>query len=63
MSVVPEAVPARAFGMRVLGLFVVTNSVGGPKLSHQEVLRVAESTAGGLGRLLFTLAPDLAGPG
>ena len=63
MSVVPEAVPARAFGMRVLGLFVVTNPVGGPKLSHQEVLRVAESTAGGLGRLLFTLAPDLAGPG
>jgi purine-nucleoside phosphorylase len=28
MSVVPEAVPARALGMRVLGLFFVTNQVG-----------------------------------
>jgi purine-nucleoside phosphorylase len=60
MSVVPEAVPARAFGMRVLGLFVVTNTVGGEKLSHSEVLRVAASSAAGLGRLLSTLAPDLA---
>jgi purine-nucleoside phosphorylase len=60
MSIVPEAVPARAFGMRVLGLFVVTNAVGGPKLTHGDVLRVAAASAGGLGRLLVALAPDLA---
>jgi hypothetical protein len=44
----------------VLGLFVVTNAVGGVKLDHEDVLRVAESTAGSLGRLLVALAPDLA---
>ena len=60
MSVVPEAVPARAFEMRVLGVFVVANTAGGEKLSHEEVVRVAESSAAGLGRLLSTLAPDLA---
>jgi purine-nucleoside phosphorylase len=59
MSVVPEAVPACALGLRVLGLFVVTNAVGGLGLDHQAVLRAAESSAGGLGRLLSGLARDL----
>jgi purine-nucleoside phosphorylase len=59
MSVVPEAVPACALGLRVLGLFVVTNAVGGLGLDHQAVLRVAESSAGGLGRLISGLAPEL----
>jgi purine-nucleoside phosphorylase len=62
MSVVPEAVPARALNLRVLGLFVVTNTVGGPKLQHEDVVRIGEGTAGELGRLLSRLAPALGRP-
>jgi purine-nucleoside phosphorylase len=51
MSVVPEAVPARALGMRVLGLFSVTNAVGG-EVSHQEVIRVGNRMGSVLGRVL-----------
>jgi len=58
MSVVPEVVPARALGLRVLGLFLVTNAAGG-SLDHADVLRTAEASAGGFGRLLARLAPDL----
>ena len=46
--------------LSAIGVFVVANTVGGEKLSHEEVVRVAESSAAGLGRLLSTLAPDLA---
>ncbi|MFN2544824.1 MAG: purine-nucleoside phosphorylase [Actinomycetota bacterium] len=59
MSVVPETVPARALGMRVLGLFVVTNALGGPELSHTDVVRIGEERAGDLGRLLTRLAAEL----
>jgi len=59
MSVVPEAVAAVALGMRVLGLFVVTNSTGGETLDHQEVLLAASEAADGLGRLLTRMAPTL----
>lgn len=51
MSVVPEVAAARALGMRVLGIFCVTNRVGAG-VTHEEVLRVAGETAGPLGRVL-----------
>lgn len=58
MSVVPEAVPARALGMRVLGLFSVTN-VTGTEVSHEEVLRVNAEMAVKVGRLLAAIVPRL----
>lgn len=51
MSVVPEAVPARALGMRVLGLFFVTNAVG-VEVTHEEVLEASRGMASAFGRLL-----------
>jgi len=51
MSVVPEAVPARALGMRVLGLFFVTNVAGGP-VTHEEVIRASGVMADATSRLI-----------
>jgi purine-nucleoside phosphorylase len=51
MSVVPEAVPARALGMKVLGLFFVTNAVGA-EVTHEDVVRASDAMAGSIGRLL-----------
>ncbi len=51
MSVVPEAVPARALGMKVLGLFFVTNAVGA-EVTHEDVVRASGAMAGSIGRLL-----------
>jgi purine-nucleoside phosphorylase len=51
MSVVPEAVPARALGMRVLGLFFVTNQVG-VEVRHEDVLRTSGAVAGAVGRVI-----------
>ena len=62
MSVVPEAVPARALGMRVLGLFSVTNAVGG-EVSHQEVIRVGNQMGSVIGRLLSGVLPRVAAAG
>src|SRR6266508_4628140 len=59
MSVVPEAVPARALGMRVLGLFSVANAVGG-EVSHAEVIRVGAQMGSVIGRLLAGILPRLA---
>jgi purine-nucleoside phosphorylase len=56
MSVVPEALPARALGMRVLGLSMVTNAFGEP-VSHEDVIRVSNETAIAVGRLLVDLLP------
>jgi purine-nucleoside phosphorylase len=56
MSVVPESTAARALGMRVLGLFSVTNFAGEPA-THEEVLAVADRTARQMSRLL----PDVLG--
>lgn len=58
MSVVPEAVPARAMGMRVLGLFSVTNTVG-VHVSHEEVVRASNEAAGNIRMLLEQLLPRL----
>jgi purine-nucleoside phosphorylase len=58
MSVVPESIAARALGMRVLGLFSVTNHAGEPA-THEEVLAMADEAAGAMSRLLRELLPRL----
>ena len=62
MSMVPEALPARALGMRVLGLCSLTNAFG-EHVSHEEVVRVSNETAGAIGRLLVDLVPRLPSEG
>jgi purine-nucleoside phosphorylase len=54
MSMVPEAVVARALGLRVLGLSFVTNAAGGP-VSHEEVLAASDRAAGSIGRILAAI--------
>jgi len=51
MSVVPEAVPARALGMRLLGLFFVTNKVG-VEVKHEDVVSASDAMAGAIGRVI-----------
>lgn len=58
MSMVPEAVPARALGLRVVGLCSVTNALG-EDVAHDEVVRVSNETAIAVGRLLVDLLPLL----
>lgn len=58
MSMVPEALPAHAMGMRVLGLCSLTNAFG-EHVSHEEVVRVSNETAIAVGRLLVDLFPRL----
>jgi purine-nucleoside phosphorylase len=60
MSMVPEALPARALGLRVLGLCSVTNALGA-HVSHDEVVRVSNETAVAVGRLLTDLLPRMEG--
>lgn len=60
MSVVPESTAARALGMRVLGLFSVTNLAGDPA-THQEVLAMADQAARATRALLREVLPRLAG--
>ncbi len=55
MSTVPEAVAARALGMRVLGLSFVTNVAGGA-VSHEEVLLASKTAAEAIGRVVAELA-------
>jgi purine-nucleoside phosphorylase len=62
MSVVPEALPARALGMRVLGVCSLTNALG-EHVSHEEVVRVSNETAAAVGRLLVDLFPRLPSEG
>lgn len=54
MSTVPEAVVARALGMRVLGLSFVTNTAGGA-VSHEEVLLASKSAAEAIGHVVAEL--------
>lgn len=58
MSMVPEALPAKALGMRLLGLCSVTNALG-EDVEHDEVVRVSNETAAAVGRLLLDLFPRL----
>ena len=60
MSVVPEAVPARALGMRVLGLFFVTNKVG-VEVSHEEVRKASDRVAGAIGAVIADVLSKGAG--
>lgn len=59
MSVVPESTAARALGMRVVGLFSMTNLAGEPA-THEEVLAMADLAAKDTSRLLRELLPRLA---
>jgi purine-nucleoside phosphorylase len=54
MSMVPEAVVARASGLRVLGLSFVTNVAGG-SVSHEEVLEASDRAADAIGQVLVAL--------
>jgi purine-nucleoside phosphorylase len=54
MSTVPEAVVARALGMRVLGLSFVTNTAGGA-VSHEEVLLASKTAAEAIGQVVAEL--------
>ncbi|HEV8564884.1 MAG TPA: purine-nucleoside phosphorylase [Actinomycetota bacterium] len=58
MSMVPEAVAARALGMRVLGLSFVTNAAGAA-VSHDEVLAASDTAAAAIGRVLVELVEKL----
>jgi purine-nucleoside phosphorylase len=58
MSMVPEVLPARALGMRVIGLCSVTNALG-EHVEHDEVVRVSNATAIAVGRLLVDLLPRM----
>ncbi len=58
MSMVPEALPARALGMRVLGICSLTNEFG-EHVTHEEVVRVSNETALAVGRLIADLLPRL----
>jgi len=55
MSTVPEAITARALGLRVLGFSLITNraaGLGNGPLDHVEVLEVGKAAGGQLERLI-----------
>jgi purine-nucleoside phosphorylase len=58
MSTVPEAVVARALGMRVLGVAFATNAAG-VAVSHEEVLSTSKAAAGTIGRVVVDLMERL----
>ncbi|MGZ8582817.1 MAG: purine-nucleoside phosphorylase [Actinomycetota bacterium] len=58
MSMVPEARPATALEMRVLGICSLTNAFG-EHVEHDEVVRVSNETAVAVGRLLVDLFPRM----
>jgi purine-nucleoside phosphorylase len=58
MSTALEAIAARAAGLEVFGLSMVTNAaagITGEKLDHQEVLAAGKAAAGRLGQFLVEL--------
>lgn len=59
MSTVPEVIVARALGMRVMGLSLVTNVAGGAELSHDEVLQAGRDAAESLTRLVVGILSRL----
>lgn len=62
MSTVPEAIQARALGMRVLALSCLTNfgaGMSGDCLDHQEVIEVGKRAARTLHRILVAAVPRI----
>lgn len=57
MSTVPEAVAARALGMRVLALSFVTNAAGA-SVSHEEVLVASQGAAEVIGHVILDLLDE-----
>jgi purine-nucleoside phosphorylase len=63
MSTVPEAIQARALGMRVAAFSCLTNwgaGLSGDTLSHDEVTDTGRQAAGTLARLLHAVLPEMA---
>ena len=63
MSVVPEVIVARALKLRVFGLALITNRSGAAldgRISHLQVVAVAESLADSVAALLDGLLRRLA---
>ncbi|MBE0417905.1 MAG: purine-nucleoside phosphorylase, partial [Coriobacteriia bacterium] len=52
MSTVPEVIAARALGVRVLGISLVTNVAADEHISHDEVLERGRQAGEDLQRLL-----------
>jgi purine-nucleoside phosphorylase len=62
MSTVPEAIQARALGMRVLALSCLTNygaGLSGQPLHHEEVIEVGKRAAQELSSLLEKVIPAM----
>ncbi len=66
MSTVPEVIAARAVGVRVLALSMITNraaGLGAESLSHDEVLTVGKQAGASLARILRRVAAELESAG
>lgn len=55
MSTVPEVIAARALGLRVLGLSLITNSAGDNDIAHEEVLEIGRQAADALTDLVLAI--------
>jgi purine-nucleoside phosphorylase len=62
MSTVPEVIVARALGMRVCGLSLITNRAGGFADSHEVTLRAAVAHGDRLENILATFCRTQAVP-
>jgi purine-nucleoside phosphorylase len=66
MSTVPEVLVARAIGVRVLGISLITNAAAGlslERLTHEEVVAAGAEAGGRFGALVRGIVARLAGPG
>lgn len=66
MSTVPEVIVARALGVKVLGISLISNAaagISGEPLSHQEVMEAGRDAASRFGALVRGVLPALAAAG